>query len=213
MKSRWRRVVWERFRKSWRRLLLWWLLASSWFLIFAPAIGIVWYAVGTPSAFDHVISALKGGSLSSPNTVAAAVETTVRYGQLRSALRIGGHEEYHEGSSLRAITIGLNADLPASYSRQYKVSSGEYRGTYEATYLARFAGSRAVRSMVIVRNVPHDGSETIEVHVLSLNWLIQLALQCLVGGALAAVFLEAYRTYRNRARAETTSPSVLAGGA
>lgn len=179
-----------RLKYSWLRLLALWSVFSFSLFVFAPAVGVVWYVISGPSQFDPVLLALKGQSRP-PVSARFDVESIIeRHGHLASAVRIGGYSFYREGISYKARSIGFNIDSPSMRNGRKKIWKKEYRGAYGATYLAQMKNGGGVRTVVIVQNVMDSGEELFRVHVQSLEPFVNLAILCIVVGALGVILLE-----------------------
>ncbi len=185
-------------KQSWRRLLWRWVLMFSFFSMFAPTLGLAYYAVWGSTEFDQLIQALKGGTVPAGAPEQNVREVTAKHGKLVVAVRIGGHSWHRTGTGYESTTVGLMVHDPRYNERTNKISGGVDRGTSQATYMAWFQGRSTPELLLLVHDVIDENTEEYEIHLAGIGFLGDLAWTCALVGGLAVFVFELVPFMRKR---------------
>jgi hypothetical protein len=173
-------------------LAVWWIVASLWFFLLVPLIGMAYYSFVLSPEFDGVLKALMGRQQGPPESSAVVQATRDDTGDLVAGVQLGGYSSTTDGLSRFSTTIGLCAETPGAARRLSRLTKGELRATYQATYLGWFGARRFPNILVIVKDTRPDGRSEYEIHVLGLRWLSRLLALCVIGAGIGVPLLSAF---------------------
>jgi hypothetical protein len=139
-----------RVEAHWRRWFLEWLVVFLWIGLLPVIVSAAYFALKKDAGFD---SALKSRSISN---IPSATD-------LLWAVRVGGTTQHRSGIAIYSTQFGVNTEDGNSEQRGHRVSNGELKGTYQATYIARFRSPSTPTIVCVFLDVAPDGTNSYEV--------------------------------------------------